>query len=340
MPLLRETLRPNLKPGVQDLYRPTLEDLDENLSGYRGRIAGLMVYPIKSLGGLSVDRAILGSTGLRSAGGFRDRSAMLVQFDERAGQWKRFTQRDESALAQVALRLLSNDIFSLESPAGISQHCGVEDLLLRNAPSIRAATYEDQSVEGRLEPADGQLTRFIHEHLTAQSNYTRTQLEGIRVLLGHSGVERHVPKTHSAGMEAGTEFADVGKYLLVNAATVGYVNEGMTPPVFPDAYRYNILTDQWPRNIEDIIDYATIETGQANIGLHFGVMSTRCAVTAVDQRTGIKRKDREPIASLMRLRPLRDKQPTMGINVADGPEGLYQTIRVGDQIIPNAEKIA
>ena len=339
MSLLRETLRPKLKPQQKDHYTPTLKALDENLHQYRGKISRLMIYPFKSLGGISVDTAVLGPTGLMTHSGFRDRSAMLVEFDEQKG-WKRFTQRDEAGLAQIRTELLNDNTLRLQSPHGMHHDCGVGDLFAREGQRIRAATYEDQYVEGRLEHIDGNLTAFIHEHLSALGSYTYDQLQRIGVLLPHTEVDRSVPMSHSGNAAAATEFADVGKYLLVNAATVDYVNEEIMPPAAAEVYRYNVLVSGWPANLEDIVNYATVESGQLYYGMHFGVMSTRCAVTMVDQATGIKRKDGEPLAALMKRRPRRGKknEPTMGINIADGPEGYYKTIRVGDFIVPNSEK--
>ncbi len=336
MPLLRETLRPTLKPEQADVYTPTLSAIDEDISRYRGQIE-LMVYPFKALGGISVDQAMLGSKGLVTRGGFRDRSAMLIQRGKDE-QWKRFTQRDEPALAQVKLELASDHLLALVSPCGESVECSAEDLQPDRGTVVRAATYEDQSVEGRMEDSDGRLTQFIRNHLASLGKYSREQLERIGVLLPHLDIFRRIPHSHTGGVDGSTEFADVSKYLLLNSATVDYVNKGITPPVPTEAYRGNIIVKNgWPANLEDIIESADTGFG---INLHFGVPSTRCSVTMVDPETGIKRKDGEPLAALLQRRPRRNKQPTMGINIADGSEGFGQKIFAGQILVPRKEKMS
>jgi uncharacterized protein YcbX len=336
MLLLRETLRPTLKAGQPDVYTPTLAAIDGDISRYRGEIE-LMIYPFKALGGISIDQAMLGSMGLVTRGGFRDRSAMLIQRDKKE-QWKRFTQRDEPALAQVKLELASDRLLALVSPSGESVECRVEDLEPDNGTVVRAATYEDQAVEGRMEDPSGRLTQFIRSHLASLATYSREQLERIGVLLPHKDIFRRIPHSHTGGIDASTEFADVSKYLLINAATVDYVNEEIDPPVPAEAYRGNIIVKNgWPANLEDIIESADTGFG---INLHFGVPSTRCPVTMVDPKTGIMRKDGEPLAALSYRRPRRNKKTTMGINIADGSEGFGQTIYAGQIIVPRKEKMS
>jgi uncharacterized protein YcbX len=335
MPLLRETLRPTLKPSQPDHYTPTLKALSDDIASYRGEIE-LMIYPFKALGGISVEEAMLGSMGLVSRGGFRDRSAMLIQRGKDE-QWKRFTQRDEPALAQVKLELASDRLLALVSPSGESVECKPEDICPDEGVVVRAATYEDQAVEGRMEDPSGRLTQFIRNHLASLGTYSREQLNRIGVLLPHKDIFRRIPKTHTGGVDASTEFADVSKYLLINAATVDYVNEGTTPPVSYKAYRGNVIVRKgWPANIEDIIESADT----MGINIHFGVSSTRCPVTMVDPETGIMRKDGEPLAALSYRRPRRDKKTTMGINIADGSEGFGQTIYAGQIIVPRKEKMS
>ena len=330
---LRDSLRPTLKADQVNHYTPTLNRIAADISAHRGTISALVVYPIKSLGGIHVEQAILGSTGLRTKGGLRDRSAMLVQWNEDKQRWKRFTQRDEPALAAVEAHASDNGALLLRHSAGAIAVKN-EALIPHRGEVVRAATYDDESVEGILEPDTNRITMFVREFLAMRCRYARKKLEAIRVLLPSSHKERLVPQSHSGDIEAATEFADVSKYLLVNQGTVDYVNGHIDPAVDTAAFRPNIVVAGWPANMEDIASGAQLSNGHKEINFSFGVPSTRCAVTGVDQTTGIKRTDGQPNKALMHLRPLREKKPTMGINVADGLSGLFQEIHVGDSIVP------
>ncbi len=337
MSLLRETLRPVLQSGEVDHYSPSLARIDRDITQYRGEIQPV-IYPFKALAGLEVDEAIMGHKGLRTTGGFRDRAGMFVQFKDNSSQWHRFTQREEPGLAQVTAELIDENTLRFCSPNGAELRCSPQDFEPQDATIIRAATYKDEYVEGRMEPINGPFTQFIHQHLSSLSGYTTERLQRIGVLLPHIFINRSVPSSHSGGPAAKTEFADIGKFLLINSATVDYVNEGIDPPVPDEAYRGNfIVKSGWPANLEDFIAEATLGSVE-QYSMHFGVMSTRCIVTKVDPRTGIKRTDGQPIDTLMKRRPLRERQPTMGINVANRISSNEQVIRKGDIITPNTEK--
>jgi uncharacterized protein YcbX len=327
-----------LENGETDHYSPTLARIDADITRYRGEIQPV-IYPFKALAGIEVDEAIVGTKGLKTPGGFRDRSGMFVRFNDNSNQWHRFTQREEAGLAQVTAELVDENTLQFLSPGGAQLRCSAQDFEPQDGTVIRAATYKDQYVEGQMERIDGPFTQFIHQHLASLKGYTTEKLQRIGVLLPHIHVDRSVPASHSGGPSAKTEFADIGKFLLINAATVDYVNEGIDPPVPAEAYRGNIIVKNgWPANLEDFVEQATLGSGE-QCNMHFGVMSTRCIVTKVDPHTGIKRTDGQPIDALMKRRPLREKQPTMGINVANRIWSNEQVVRKGDIITPNTEKL-
>ena len=339
MQLLRSVLKPTLKPGQVDRYRPTLENLSKHIEDHQGQIARLIIYPLKSIGGFDVDKADLTPTGLGTHSGFHDRAAMIVR--ETKHGLERFSQRQEPLLAQIKTRLLSEELLELQNASGDSVQLSSSAFCYRGGETTTAEMYKDILITGVLEDNSGPITRFIRNHLASLDTYTTEELKNIRILHGSNKVQRDVPITHSGGIPSHTNFADVGQHLLINRATVrDYLDRHIHPNVSEEAYRPNIVIEGWPENLEDLIAFMKIiRKDIEDLYLYCGVPSTRCAVTMVDQETGTKRRDGEPLKSLMHLRPLHDGQPTMGINVSHAWGAQYREIHVGDLIVPVAEKM-
>lgn len=337
MKRLRETLRPMLTERQKDYYTPTLQEIGDRIEEYHGRVSRLTIYPVKAVGGFDVSSADLSATGLSTHSGFRDRALMIVRKTE--GGFERFSQRQEPLLAQIRTRLILADTLRLENHRCSSVDLTPDQFCYRSGETTNARMYEDTHVIGVLEDPGTPLTQFIRDHLASLDTYTPEELQRIRILHGTSKTARNVPQTHSGSMESYTDFADVGQHLLINQSTGDYLNRHIQPGVAVDAYRPNFTVEGWPPNLEDIVSVANIGNDARNIQMRFGVMSTRCAVTMVDQDTGVKRHDKEPLASLVHMRPQRNGSPTMGINIAHRQSDNHQRVSVGDAIVPIGEKM-
>jgi uncharacterized protein len=337
---LRDTLRPTLNPGEPDHYTPTISALPENLAQYRATVAELLVYPVKALDGISVVEARPGPCGLETEGGFRDRSAAIVRWDEGKQQWERFTQREAPELSRIAGEMLSPQLLRYSSPDD-SLAVQLQDTYFaaRDGEPVSAHMHGKDFAQGTLEGASEPLTLFIRNVLAQYATRFREDLGNIRVLLPRRGEVRDVPETHTGGVHASTLFSDVSQLLLLSQGTVQYLDRHIDPPVPAYAYRPNIIVG-WPANLEDLVGRAIIKGEYPSTGrcsqLTFGVPSTRCPVTTVNPETGEFRKDGEPLKSLVKLRPRRDGKTTMGINVATDASSHW--IRTGDIIRPTAEK--
>lgn len=342
MQRLRDVLRPTIDRGTIDHYSGSLRELSSHIQDYRGHIANLTVYPLKGAEGLPVSEALLSPTGLKTMGGFPDRSAMIVEWKKQQQHWERFSQRQEPGLARIHTILSSETLLRLTGDAGEELVLSPKQFAYRSGERTTAQMYKGVNVEGVLEEETGCITMFVRAHLKTIGTYTHEDLERIRVLMGSSSVMRDVPKTHTGGIEAITNFGDIGQHLLINETTVAdYLNRHISgEQVSVSAFRPNITVRGWPVNLEDIITRTEIDNGTNDVFMNFGALSTRCSVTAVDQSTGERRTDREPLKTLMRIRPLREGNPTMGINVAhDAERDFYEVIHVGDVIVPTSEKV-
>ena len=106
-----------------------------------------------------------------------------------------------------------------------------------------------------------------------------------------------------------------------------------------EAFRPNIVLDELPPNVEDVIGRISFQ-GKEHIRMLFGGMSVRCDVTRVDPRTGNK-PDKEPLRWLKAHRPPRLDAPhstTFGVNTVFPVMESAKVIRPGECFIIEEEK--
>lgn len=106
----------------------------------------------------------------------------------------------------------------------------------------------------------------------------------------------------------------------------------------PNVWLEHLGTAPWPPLA--IVDELRVGEGDP-IRLLLGGLSTRCAVTRVDQRTGHRAADTEPLAWLARnwfVRAEDGKRCTFGANGVFPLSEIDRTLRVGDPVVVVREK--
>jgi len=262
------------------------------------KISQLFIYPIKSLGGISVTSAWVTDRGLQ-----HDRRWMLVN---EANRFLSQRELPKMALLQVTLEKDGLRIRSAEHPLDDilipfeTKENGVEKVTIWNATCNARRVGEKTDT-------------WFSDKLGLRCKLVFMPDESMRPVDTTSGY-------HPEGKY--TSFADAYPFLLVGEASLQDLNSRLQEPVTVKRFRPNIV-------FSGGLPYQEDEIGEFAINnMHFtGIENcARCMVPNVDPETGISGK--EPVKTLATYR-LHNKKINFGRNVVHSGTG---TIRVGDEI--------
>ena len=261
-------------------------------------IREIRLYPIKSLGGVSVPEAIVEEKGFRY-----DRRYMLVT---PAGQF--ITQRSchQMALIDVALtndsirvwhRLFPDNVFELPL-----------DPESQSAP-IPVTVWDSHDV-----PA---------VPLSPQADFWFSQVLGIecRLVFMPESTRRIADPAYAIHGEA-VSFADGYPYLIISQASLDDLNRRLAQPVTMTRFRPNLIVDDCLAFDED----TWLDFRMGTLPFYGPKPCARCVLTTIDPETGETGK--EPLLTLTSYRN-RNNKVLFGQNaLAKSPGNL----RVGDTI--------
>ncbi len=257
------------------------------------KLTGILIYPVKSLKGISLS---FGNAGLK---GFQhDRRWMLV---DDAGHF--ITQRSFPALATLEIAedqngwLISHDQGQIRIPLELSTtekkkiDIWETDLLVSLAPKFYGEWFSDH-------------LKFSC-HLVFMDEKVNRPVEA-RYQINHEQVS----------------FADAFPYLLIGEASLADLNAKLTHPVTMDRFRPNLVFSGGNPFSEDTFDQ--IQIGEA---LFKAVKPcARCVVTTTDQQTG--ERGPEPLLTLSKYRK-KDHKVLFGQNLICLKTGK---VRIGDKL--------
>ena len=257
-------------------------------------LGGVYVYPIKSCGGISLQSADLGATGL-----VHDRRWMLV--DEGGGF---VSQRRHPRMALISTRI-APDRLVVSAP-------GMPDLEvpLEGEPEGRI----DVEVWGdaqRGAPVGGYADRWFGRFLGVRCRLVRKPEDDVRPV-------------DSAYARSGdqTSFADGFPLLLISEASLEDLNARLESPVPMNRFRPSLVVRGCGPHAED--GWEEVRVGEAVFRV--AEPCARCAVTTVDQQTG--ERGREPLRTLATYRKA-DGEVLFGRNLIHTSPG---TLGVGDPV--------
>ncbi len=226
----------------------------------------LNIYPIKSCGGIALDRAVLTPEGLQ-----HDRSWMLVD-----DEGKFLTQRKHPRMALVkpaivgdALQITAPDMPSLQvplAPENYTQRAAFEVTVWRDQlPALDAGA-----------AAAGWFSRYLEV--------------AVRLVRFDPAVRRVVDREWTAGQESLTHFSDGFPVLIVSEASLADLNarllarERAALPM--QRFRPNVVVSGLTAFEEDQLDL--LEFASAGVTLQLVKPCARCAITTVDPATGAR----------------------------------------------------
>ena len=233
------------------------------------KISELYVYPIKSLSGIKVQKAVLTAKGLQY-----DRRWVLTDTN---GQF--ITQRKLPQLVFFKTQLTEDGLV-------VSHKDAEKEVLI----PIRGAKENDKRMKVTVW---GDEVNAVIE--SVEINDWFSSLLGFEVYLAflpnEDGQRRVI--NHA---DTPIDFPDAAPYLVLGQVALDYLNSLLEKPIPINRFRANIIFEGGTPNMED--DWTAIKIGATN----FEAVKTcaRCQVTTTDQDTGIVGK--EPIRTLATYR--------------------------------------
>ncbi|AKD54916.1 MOSC domain-containing protein [Spirosoma radiotolerans] len=274
-------------------------------------IAELLIYPIKSLGAISVTETVVEGKGLRY-----DRRFMLVDPN---GDFMTQRTNHQMALLDVAMdgdaglrvwhRHRPTDVLTL--PLTIPSQTEAETT---PRETVAVTIWDSRNVPALVVSAE------------ADQWFSRVLDKPCRLVYMPETTHRDVDPAYARANDA-VSFADGYPYLLIGQASLDYLNRQLDEPITMIRFRPNIVVAGSLPNEEDA--WQQFRIGDVDF---WGVKPcARCVLTTIDPETG--QKGREPLRTLATYRQWKHKI-LFGQNVLAKPTGelTLGTLRVGQPI--------
>ena len=259
-------------------------------------LSELYIYPVKSLGGISLQQAELVETGLKY-----DRKWMLI--DEK-GVFVTQRKHFELAMLQVGIDAERITVTHKKDPAQ-SISFSVEE---NTGLSIPVSIWDDEST-------GLEVSKLVNEWF---SDFMQMS---VRLVKMPADARRLVDPRYAENNEI-VGFSDGYPCLLISQASLDGLNKKLEVPVRIDRFRPNFVFTGGEPHIED--SFGSFYIGE----MLFSAVKpcARCVLTTIDQQTG--EKGQEPLKTLAGYRTI-NKKVLFGQNLIHQGSGM---IRVGDEI--------
>ena len=271
------------------------------------KLSEIYIYPIKSLGGIRLEKANITTRGLEN-----DRRFMLV--DEN-GQF--LSQREYPQLAIFQTEIEGDFLNITNKKTG--QNLKVNLSPNSQSPALSVTIWDD-------------TTTAIEVSQEVSEWFTQALEIPTRLVYMHEESQRKTDALYSLTGNEITSFSDGFPILIAGQSSLDDLNNRLENPVNINRFRPNfVFTDGEPFE-EDNWHEFTI--GDVKF---FGVKPcSRCIMTTIDQETGEK-KGKEPLLTLNKYRKAGNKI-LFGQNVLVSELG---TVSVGDDVtVLNRKKLA
>ncbi|MFZ1530156.1 MAG: MOSC N-terminal beta barrel domain-containing protein [Ferruginibacter sp.] len=259
-------------------------------------ISHLYIYPIKSLGGISIKRSKVETRGLQY-----DRRWMIV--DEN-GMF--LTQREFPAMAGMNTVIENKTLFVKAGPAILEM-----PLQPANGKTVAVKVWDDAC--SALEAPEN-INQWFSEQLGINC----------RAVYMPDHVNRKLNPVYAVSEKDITGFADGYPILLIGQSSLNDLNSRLAEPMPMDRFRPNIVFSGAKAFAEDEMNHFTINEMD-----FYGVKPcSRCIITCTNQQTAEVGK--EPLKTLATYRNFSNKI-MFGQNVIPASTGI---VSVGDEIMP------
>lgn len=263
-------------------------------------LSEINIYPIKSLGGISVNEAKIERRGLEF-----DRRWMLIDTNN-----KFLTQREFPKMATINVEILEN---------ALQVSCNDEKLRvpfeIEKKQTEKVAIWQSKCIA---EIYDKSVNDWFSDILQTDCRLAQMPEETRRKVSFYYAVQKddHV------------SFADAYPFLLIGESSLENLNEKLEKPLPMNRFRPNFVVSDSEAFAED--SWKKIKIG-ASI-FHVVKPCARCVITTIEQKTGEK-QGVEPLKTLASFRiPKRSikKKILFGQNLI--VENAGEIIKIGDKI--------
>ncbi|HUC01818.1 MAG TPA: MOSC N-terminal beta barrel domain-containing protein [Candidatus Paceibacterota bacterium] len=235
------------------------------------KIAELYIYPIKSCGGIPVDRAVLTPSGFE-----HDREFVLID---------------------------SNGAFL--SQRKVPKMCLIRTSICNEWLEVMTADYDDRLIiplsDGEGEKVEVDIWGRVGRGIDMGDRPSRWFEKNLGVpcrLLQYDPTFQRKREDPRGGNDIPLSFADGYPLLLISQASLDDLNSRTTVPIPMNRFRPNIVVTDCDPYAEDGWD--VIDTTEAT--LKGGKLCVRCPIPTIDQETGLNGK--EPLLALSKYRRL------------------------------------
>lgn len=264
-------------------------------------ISEIWVYPIKSLGGIALEKAQVQAKGLRY-----DRRWMLIDDNGVA-----MTQRDFPQMALFKPEIVNDKIIVTYKQSG-KAIASVEfsSTIAASNDGLTATVWSDDVTVLEVDPEVSQW--FSHHLHTACRLVAFPEVNARPVEAQHRVHQEHV------------SLADAFPFLIIGQRSLDDLNSRLTNPVPMNRFRPNFVFTGGHAFMED--HWKNLAIGQ--VSFVAVKKSARCALPTVNQDTA--EKGPEPLRALSAYRKVGNKV-YFGQNLVCLDEG---EVRIGDPVIP------
>jgi uncharacterized protein YcbX len=269
-------------------------------------ISEIWIYPIKSLGGIRLQRAALTERGLQW-----DRRWMLL---DSKGQF--MTQRQIASMALLEVSLHPDHLEVKHREKSISP-LAVPLEIPKPADLVEAPVWDD-------------VTSAYLVSTEANNWFSEALGQACRLVYMPED-EQRTTTGKTSGRRQKVSFADEYPILMIGQASLDDLNSRMAMPVPMNRFRPNLVFSGGTPFEED--SWHAFELGDKQFWAE--KPCARCIITTIDQGSG-KRISKEPLATLSKYRKWNNKL-LFGQNLLYEPGG---TINVGDTIKVQTNKDA
>jgi uncharacterized protein YcbX len=263
-------------------------------------LSEINIYPVKSLKGISLQKAKIERRGLQF-----DRRWMLVDEDN-----KFFTQREFPKMATLSTEILENGL-------QVSENENNKILIPFETDSEETARVKVWSSFCRAKVYKNSINEFFRD--TLQTN--------CKLVLMPEETQRKVNYFYAVQKDDHVSFADGYPFLLIGENSLADLNARLENPVPMNRFRPNLVVSDSEPFAED--GWKKIKIGET---IFHGVKPcARCVMTTIDQTEGVK-TGVEPLKTLASFRiPKRSirQKILFGQNLIAEKEG--DVLRVGDK---------
>jgi uncharacterized protein YcbX len=259
------------------------------------QVSQLFIYPVKSLGGIALDKAMVTDRGFQY-----DRRWMLVDLNNVF-----ISQRDVHKLALMKLSITDNGIRVDYRVKGSSYTIPFQP----QNNQFAGVTIWDDTCTGQF--VSGEADQWFSAMLEMPCRLVYMPDETHRI------TDQRYTSADSI-----TSFSDAYPFLLIGQSSLDDLNSKLTETLPIDRFRPNIVFTGGEAYQEDLMH--TLHIGGVTF---YGVkLCARCVMTTIDQQTAVMAK--EPLKTLARYR-FKNNKIMFGQNLAHHGFG---EVRVGDQL--------